>query len=92
MMDDSAPKHEKRKLIKMFSIENGLWMHKYAGRPTPNNYDKNGVENGNRRNYSNQPPKYKGESVGLTNRSAVYVGNEYNYDYHYTLYLSLSLF
>ena len=39
MMDDSAPIHERRKLVKikkMCSLENGLWLLRYAGRPTPN--------------------------------------------------------
>ena len=39
MMDDSAPIHERRKLVKtykkMCSLENGLWLLRYAGRPTP---------------------------------------------------------
>ena len=38
MMDDSAPIHERRKLVKnlqkMCSLENRLWLLKYAGRPT----------------------------------------------------------
>ena len=38
MMDDNAPTHERRKLVKTYktcSLENGLWLLKYAGRPSP---------------------------------------------------------
>ena len=39
MMDDSAPTHERRKLVnknyRNVLLENRLWFLKYAGRPTP---------------------------------------------------------
>ena len=38
MMNDSAPIHKRRKLVKptkMCSLENGLWLLRYAGRPSP---------------------------------------------------------
>ena len=37
-MDDSAPPYERRNLLtptKMYSLKNGLWLLRYAGRPTP---------------------------------------------------------
>ena len=43
MMDDSAPIHERRKLVKtykMCSLENRLWLLNYAGRSTPKNDNK----------------------------------------------------
>ena len=44
-MDDSAPTHERRKPTKICSLENGLMLLKYAGRPTPKKKsDENGVE------------------------------------------------
>ena len=42
MMDDSAPTHERRKLVKTYKNvlpQNGLWLLKYA-RPTPKNIIK----------------------------------------------------
>ena len=38
MLDDSAPIDERRKLVKTY--KNGLWLLKYAGRPTPRNDKK----------------------------------------------------
>ena len=38
MMNDSAPIHERRKLVKTYKnvlLKNGLWLLRYAGRPTP---------------------------------------------------------
>ena len=43
MMDDSAPIHERRKIVKtykMCSLKNELWFLKLAGRPTPKNVIK----------------------------------------------------
>ena len=47
MMDDSASTHKRRKLVKtyknvlkMCSLENGLWLLKYAERSTPKNVIK----------------------------------------------------
>ena len=47
MIDDNAPTHERRKLVKtykMCSLENRLWLLRYAGRPTPKIIKKDGVE------------------------------------------------
>ena len=48
MMDDNAPIHERRKLVKptnkMCSLVNGLQLLRYAGRPTPKMIKKDGVE------------------------------------------------
>ena len=37
MMDGNAPTHKSRILVKNYKnvLENGLWLLKYAGRPTP---------------------------------------------------------
>ena len=46
MMDDNAPINERRKLVKTYknvlarSLENGLWLLRYAGKPTPKNDKK----------------------------------------------------
>ena len=40
IMDDSAPTHERRKLVKTYknvSLENGLWLLRYAERLTQKN-------------------------------------------------------
>ena len=44
IMDDSAPTHARRKLVKttkMCSLKTGLWLLKYAGRPIPKMIKKN---------------------------------------------------
>ena len=43
MMDDSAPTHKRRKLVKTYkicSLKNGLWLLKYVGRPTLDGVEK----------------------------------------------------
>ena len=43
MMDDIAPTHERRKLVKNYKnvlLEKGLWLLKNVGRPTPKNGEK----------------------------------------------------
>ena len=43
IMDDSAPTYERRKPVKTYKNvlpQNGLWLLKYAGRPTPKKSDK----------------------------------------------------
>ena len=43
MMDDSAPTHKKRKLVKTYKIvlpQKTDWLLMYAGRPTPQNDKK----------------------------------------------------